>query len=83
MEEGCLFTHLGRDLDAVAKEHALITGTVGNDLQIRSDVAIAFDEAADGGGETGRQASSGEQRDFLLGHFPSLSAPGAITFRLR
>ncbi len=63
-----LFTHLTGDLDAVAEQYALVAGLIGDDIELRRNVAVAFDEAADGGGKTGCEASGGQHCNFLLGH---------------
>ncbi len=57
-----------RDVDGVAEQHALVAGAVGDQLDIGRDVAIALDQAADGGRQAGREAPGGEQSDFLFGH---------------
>ena len=71
MEEGRLFAHVLRDLDTVGKQEALVAGAIGDQLDLRRDVAVAFDEASDSGRQTGREPAGGQHCDFLLGHVSS------------
>ncbi len=71
MQDMRLFAHLPGDLDLVVHQQSTKAGLVGDDLDLGRDVAVALDQAADGGREAGREAPGGQHRDFLLGHHSS------------
>ena len=52
--------HLVGHLHGIAGEQAGISVAVGDDPHVRRDLGVALDQAADGGGEAGREAARGE-----------------------
>ena len=56
------------DDDVVAGEQAVVAVLVGDDLDLGSDLRVALDEVADGGGQTGGETASGEQGDATNRH---------------
>ena len=56
------------DDDVVAGEQAVVAVLVGDDLDLGSDLRVALNEVADGGGQTGGETASGEQGDATNRH---------------
>jgi len=71
MQQMRLFPHVFADFDAITQKHALITGAVSDDVDLRRYIAVSFDQAAHGQRETGRKATRGQHCDFLFGHHGS------------
>ena len=52
--------HLVGHLHGIAGEQAGVAVAVGDDPHVRRDLGVPLDQAADGGGEAGREAACGE-----------------------
>ena len=64
--------HLVGHLHGIAGEQAGIPVAVGDDPHVRRDLGVPLDQAADGGGEAGREAACGEHGNGGDRHAPTL-----------
>ena len=64
MQHMRVLADLGRHRQTVSGKETLIAVTIADDLRIRRNLAVAFDQAADGRGETRRQTAGSQHRDF-------------------
>ena len=65
MEEGGGGALGGADFVAVAEEEAFVAAAVGDEFDVGRDFGVTLNESADGGAEAGREATGGEEGDFL------------------
>lgn len=68
MQHVGLLAHLRGDRNTVGQQEALIAGSIGDQLDFRRNVRIAFDQPANRGRKAGREPACGQHCDFLFGH---------------
>ena len=69
----CRAPHGGGHLDGVTFQQAGVTVLIGDDPDIGRDLGVALDEAADGRGEAGREATRGKHGNGFDRHALPLS----------
>ena len=74
--------HLVGHLDGLAGEQAGVAVAVGDDPHVGRDLGVALDQAADGGGEAGREAAGGEHGNGGDGHRQRISGLVGLVHRV-
>jgi hypothetical protein len=71
VQQARVLPHRIGDVQDVTLEQALVAVLVGDDLDIRGDLAVSLDEATHGRREARGEAAGGEQGDATYGHAAS------------